>query len=344
MIHKLKPLHKQVIFITGATSGIGLVTVHRAVEQGARVFMTARNEDELLRIQDEMRHMGYETAFSVADVAEMQQLQVAVEQCLHTFGKIDTFINNAGIGLFAKVMDTNLDEAKRLFDTNFWGVVNGCKVAVPVMREGGGVIINIGSFHCNVALPMQGLFSASEHALKGLTNALRRELMAEHDPIQVTLLLPSAINTPYNEHARSHIGVPGQKPPVYSADVVAKAILRCATKPTRELGIGVSSYFLTFLDRWFPQLQDKIMSRSFMGPGLAPNKSDLPKGYNGTGSLFQIPKIEGEIKGSFKGHVRRSSLMTEIAQRKGLLKNSLLSGGLMYFVISRFFSSPSDHR
>jgi short-subunit dehydrogenase len=332
---KLKPLHKQVLFITGATSGIGLATLRQAVEQGAKVFMTARNEDELQRIQDEMRNKGYETAYSVVDVAEQDQLQFAVDQCVTTFGRIDTFVNNAGISIYGKLLETDSDEAKRLFDTNFWGVVNGCKVAVPAMRERGGTIINIGSVLSNVALPIQGLYSASKHAVKAYTDALRRELMGDKIPLQITLVMPSAIDTPYPEHARSHIGEPMHTPPVYATDVVAKAILHCAVKPTREIGVGSSAYLFPLMNRFFPKLQDMIMSRAYMEKGQSATKRLTHREHGDAGNLFISPTREGSTKGHYPGHVMKSSFMTEVAERKGLIKASAIAAGFALLIYRR---------
>jgi short-subunit dehydrogenase len=332
---KLKPLHEQVIFITGGTSGIGLATLHRAVEQGAKVFFTARNEEELQRLQDEMRGKGYDTAYSVVDVAEQEQLQFAVECCISTFGRIDTFINNAGISIYSKLLETSFDEARRLFDTNFWGVVNGCKVAIPSMREKGGAIINIGSVLSNVSIPIQGLYSASKHAVKGYTDALRREVLADKFPIQITLIMPSAIDTPYPEHARSHIGEPMHTPPVYAADVVAKAILRCAVKPTRELGVGSGAFFFPLIDRYFPNLQDRIMSKAYMEKGQSTDHKLSEREHGDAGNLFVAPTKEGETKGHYPGHVMQSSLYTEVAERKGILKAGAVVGGLAILFFRR---------
>jgi short-subunit dehydrogenase len=332
----LKPLHQQILFITGATSGIGLATVHRAVEQGAKVFMVARNEDELQKIQDDMRHKGYDTAYAVADVGEIDQLQFAVDQCLKTFGGIDTFVNNAGISIYGRVLETTIDESKKLFETNFWGVVNGCKVAVPVLREKGGVIINIGSVLSNVALPIQGIYSASKHAVKGYTDALRRELMAEKAPIQVTLLLPSAIDTPYPEHARSLIGEPMQTPPVYAADVVALAILKCATKPTRELGVGSTSFLLPVIDRLFPRLQDRYLSKRYMEKKQSRQDRIVHRNQGDAENLFVAPMHEGIVQGQYPGHVMKSSLMTKMAEKKVWLKGGAFLRGFTYLFMRRF--------
>ncbi|MCM2351327.1 MAG: SDR family NAD(P)-dependent oxidoreductase [Bacteriovoracaceae bacterium] len=226
MAIKLKPLYEQVIFITGATSSIGPAIVHRAVEQSAKVFMVDRNEEELQDIQNEMRQKGYETDFFVADVADEDQLQRAAAKCMVNFGRIDTFINNSSGNRVG-------EEAKRQFDVNFWGLVNGCKVALPLMQDEGGVIMNIGRVNENQALPIQGIYEASKHAVKGYTDALRRELTADRVPIQVTLVMPSDEDT------------------LYDVDVAAQAILKCAVRPVRELRLG----------RIFPKLKNYLLSR-----------------------------------------------------------------------------------
>lgn len=213
MVIKLKPLNEQVIFITGATNSIGPATIHRAVEQGAKVFMVSRNESELQHIQNEMSLKGYETAFFVADAADEDRLQLAAAKCMVTFGRIDTFINNSNVDIAG-------EEAKGLFDANFWSLVNGCKVALPLMQDEGGVIINIGGAANNLELSVQGIYAASEQAIKGYMDAFRKDLISKRIPIQVSLVLPSSIET------------------AYDADVISQAILKCAVKPRRELRLG----------------------------------------------------------------------------------------------------------
>ena len=330
---KLKPLEEQVIFITGATSGIGLATVHLAVEQGAKVFMTARNQLELKRLQGELSLKGYDCDYAVADVGQINELQAAAERCLDRFGRIDTFINNAGVSIYARLLDTPLNEARSLFETNFWGVVNGCKVAVPIMSEGGGVILIVGSVLSNVALPIQGLYSASKHAVKGFADALRREVMSDKLPLQITLILPSSIDTPYTEHAKTHIGKPSLIAPVYSPEVVAKTILKCATKPVREVGVGFPAYLFSLTERLFPKFQDRVMANYFMEEAQTSADSD-----------YQDRQVEGEVRGDYKGHVRQSSLVTEIALKKGLAKGAAFVGGLFYLVSSRIIPWISNER
>ena len=171
--------------------------------------------------------------------------RVAAE-AVRAFGGIDTWVNNAGVSIYGKLTEVPMADKKRLFDVNFWGVVNGCRTAVHHMRERGGTIINIGSIVSDQAVPLQGIYSASKHAVQGYTNALRMEL--EHDklPIAVSLVKPSAIDTPYLEHARNYMeAAPSFPPPVYAPEVVATTILKCAERPVRDVTVGGGGRMMT---------------------------------------------------------------------------------------------------
>lgn len=222
---KLKPMYQQVVFITGATSGVGLATVRLALNQGAKVYMVANNEDELQNIQDEMRSKNLPTAYAVAEVSEIDQLQIAADHCLETFGTIDTWINNAGVSIYARLLDTDDEAAKSLFDTNFWGVVNGCKVASSILRKSGGTIINLGCVFSGESRQIQGIYMASKSAVKGFTDSLKRELQAEKAPISVSLIMPDVNDKP---------------------DVVAKMILKRAVTPTVS-EVAAGTWFKTGL-------------------------------------------------------------------------------------------------
>lgn len=281
MTNLLKPVYGQVFFITGATSGIGLAFVREAVAEGAKVFMVARNEEELQRIQDEMRVNRYETAYATADVAEFDQLQAAVDKCIATFGRIDTWINNAGITLYGKLMETTEEEARRLFDTNFWGMVNGCKLAVSCLRERGGVIINVGSVLANTIDPSQGIYTAAEHAMKGYLDSLRQELKRDGLPVLISLIKPGAVDTPFFEHARSKIDKDAEF--LISSPVdVARSLLKCAVKPQNEFSIGASSFISPVAQRIRYRFRRNVAVSQWV-----------------PGNLFAIPDYEGEVTGNY---------------------------------------------
>ena len=144
-------------------------------------------------------------------------------------------------------------------------MVYGSLAAVAQLkgREGGGALINVGSVLSDQAIPTQGAYSASKHAVKGFTNALRMELLAESPLVTVTLIKPSAIDTPYNEHAPNYTGAPVKNPPpVYAAPVVAEAILYAAETPVREITVGAGGRFVALLGQLLPRLAEPIYARA----------------------------------------------------------------------------------
>src|SRR5690606_30730487 len=180
----LKPLNEQTIVVTGATSGIGLAVARRAARAGACVFLIARGEADLKALCEELQATGARVSWAVADVADHDALLEAAEKCRRLFGGFDTWVNNAGVTIFGQIRETTLEDQRRLFETNYWGVVNGSLVAAEHLRgrPGGGAIINVGSILSDAPIPMQGIYAASKHAVKGFTNSLRMELMREKAP------------------------------------------------------------------------------------------------------------------------------------------------------------------
>ena len=302
---KLKNLRDQTIVITGASSGIGLATARMAASRGARVLLTSRNEHDLQKVTREICARGGRAGFAVADVADPQAMDRVAEAAIREFGGLDTWINNAGVSIYGKLTEVPLPDKRQVFETNFWGVVHGCRTAVKHLRATGGAIINIGSVVSDRAVPVQGIYSASKHAVMGYTDALRMEL--EHDdlPISVTLVKPSSIDTPFLDHARNYmIEAPNLSPPVYDPDVVARAILKCAERPVREITVGGGGRLLAVMGRVAPRTMDRYMERVMFD-----QQKDPERNPQRPDNLFG-PGLDGLARGPYSGHVMKSSAYT----------------------------------
>jgi NAD(P)-dependent dehydrogenase (short-subunit alcohol dehydrogenase family) len=326
MRHKLKPLRQQVVVITGGSSGIGLATARLAAERGAQVVLVSRDEEDLGRAVREIRERGGRATYFVADVADHAALQRVARDVIVEFGRIDTWVNNAGVTVYGLTEEVPLGDARRLFETNYWGVVNGSLAALPHLRTGGGALINIGSVLSDTGYPLQGHYTASKHAVKGFTDSLRLEVEKSGAAVSVTLIQPAAIDTPYTDHARNHLGVQArQMPPVYAPEVVAKAILRCAEKPERNVLVGGSGKLFSTGEKFVPRLFDLMKEAT----GFAGQRTDTPARDEDT--LFHPRPHDGRVRGSYPGRVMVSSAYTEARLHRGrtLLGLALLGAGLL---------------
>ncbi|MEJ8804470.1 SDR family oxidoreductase [Pontibacter sp. H249] len=303
MKYKLKPLHDQVIVITGASSGIGLATALRAAEKGAKVVLASRNGEALAKIEQQIKQDGGEAIHVVADVGRKEDIYKVADAAIGRFGGFDTWVNNAGVSIYGRLEEVSDEDNHRLFDTNFWGVVYGSLAAAQHLRNrNGGSIINLGSVLSDVAIPIQGMYSATKHAVKGFTDALRIELEEDDAPISVTLIKPAGINTPYTQHARNYMDEePTLPPPVYQPEEVADAILYAATHHQRDLFVGGGGKMMSATNKYAPKLMDWVGENMM----VKQQKKNQPAQHH-EGSLHS-PGKDGEIYGNYDGHVMKSA-------------------------------------
>ncbi|RNI27553.1 SDR family NAD(P)-dependent oxidoreductase [Rufibacter immobilis] len=305
MAISLKPLHQQVMVITGASSGIGLATAKAAAAAGAQVVLAARSGEALRQIEEEIIAAGGQAIHVVADVAKQEEVQRIADAALARHGRIDTWVNNAGLGLFGYLEEIELEDHRQLFNINFWGVVHGSLVAVKYLKQTGGALINIGSLAAEVAFPLQGMYVASKHAVNGFTNSLRVELAAQGAPVSVTLINPAGINTPFDHHGRNYTeNEPQIPPPVYEPKEAAHAILQAATHPHREIYVGGGAKMMSSLYKHFPAAVEWFNSMAMTKVQL---RDEPPRDPLGT--LYEGSN-EGNVRGDWPGYVMKNSLYT----------------------------------
>ena len=319
-----KPLRQQVIVLTGATSGIGLATARLAAERGASLVLAARNEDALRSLRDELRARGGRTEYVVADVADVEAVEKVAQKAIDSFGGFDSWVNNAATAIYGRIEDPPLEDQKRLFDVNYWGVVNGTQVAAKHLRQRGGTIVNVGSVLSDRAMELQGVYSASKHAVKGITDAFRMEFEEAGYPISVTLVKPSSVDTLFPEHARNVTDSAGLKlpAPVYHPRLVARAILHACEYAPRTLVVGMGGYAIALLGNHAPRLTDRFMeafgrrSQTRQSPGRKDRHDNL---YEPRADLAETGSIKDQSA------PRRSSVLLE-AQMNPLGTTGVLIG------------------
>ena len=319
---QLKPLDEQVVVITGASSGIGLVTARQAAQRGACVVLVARNGDDLQRAVDHIRGDGGRAIPVVADVADPAQVERVAEAAVSEFGRIDTWVNNAAVSMYGRIMDLSIEDMRRQMDVNYWGQVHGSRVAVREMRRHGGALVNVASALADRAIPLQGNYCAAKHAIKAFTDALRMELAEAGVPVSVTLVKPASVDTPFFQKAKTYLGFePQPVPPVYAPEVVSEVILHAAAHPLRELIAGGSGVKLS-ASRFAPRLADLYMQRWTFDS----QRTERPT--NGRADNLHHPVADdGGARGRYwSGHTRKSSVYTSAVLHPG---RTAAAGGVL---------------
>ena len=266
----LKALEDQVVVLTGASSGIELATARRLGERGAKLVLVSRNESALAEVAREIEAMdGHgEAIVAAADVGDRDAIRQVREKAVERFGRIDTWINDAGVAIYGSATQVPWDDQRKLFDTNYWGVVGGSLEAIEQFRrqrEAGapsvGKLINVGSVLSDRAMIFQGPYSASKGAVKHWTDALRMELEEAGEPISVTLIKPAAIDTTYMEHARTYMDGEGTRnpPPSYDPELVADAIEHACENDPRDLTVGGLGWLIGKMGQFAPAATDAAM-------------------------------------------------------------------------------------
>lgn len=293
MAHKLKNIDQQVVVITGASSGIGLATALAAAEQGAKVALLARSEETLNEIAMSINGEGGEALPIALDVADREAVEAAADQIVGRFGRIDTWVNNAGVAIYGKIEEVADADNRRLFETNFWGVVYGSLAALPYLKQSGGALINVGSEVSEAVIPLQGMYSTSKHAVKGFTDSLRVESeLVEEAPVSITLIQPTAVNTPYPEHARNYMDKEPKLPtPQIDPRQVAGAIIHAATNGGRDVKVGAMSRMNTLMASMLPKLADRMSAMQ----AKRQQKNERPR--NPEGTLFEAGQ-SGRVYGN----------------------------------------------
>jgi short-subunit dehydrogenase len=309
---RLKPLSDQVIVITGASSGIGLATARMAADQGAAVVLAARTEQALTKAVQEITAAEGRAVTVACDVSRREDLERVAAHAIASFGRIDTWVNNAGVGIWGRIEEVSDADMRQLFETNFWGEVLGSLVALPYLKQHGGALINMGSMASDRAIPLQGIYSASKHAVKGFTDALRMELEEEGAPVSVTLIKPGSIGTPMPQHVKNYTSSePKFPPPVYAPEDVAKVILHAATHQVRDAFVGSSAQTVSTLAKIAPRTLDRLSERTLFKAQLGPNPPS-------PGDNLWNGRSAGQIRGDHQGSMIRPSLYSNAAVHASL--------------------------
>jgi NADP-dependent 3-hydroxy acid dehydrogenase YdfG len=261
----MSKLKDKVVFITGASSGIGEALAREASAQGAHVVLSARREDRIRAIADELVQAGGQTLAVRVDVTEEGSLEAAMKEVATRFGRLDMVIANAGFGVEGKITELSLADYRRQLETNVFGVIRAIYAALPLLRESHGTIGVMGSANGYLNVPGWSAYCMSKHAVRSLCACIKHELSEEG--IGVTYLAPGFVESDFRKTGNdSQLKEDAQDPvPKWlqiSARDAARSMLRAVINRREEAVITFHAKAVVGLERHVPWIVSKAVGVS----------------------------------------------------------------------------------
>ena len=274
--------------ITGASSGIGRATAHRFAERGAKLVIAARRMRPLEVAVHECAKLGGQATAVQVDVTDPDSVANLARRAVENYGRVDIWVNNAAVALFARVDEGPLEVHRRVIETNLLGYLYGSRIAVRIFREQGrGVLVNVSSAVAYVGQPYSSAYVASKSGIRGLTECIRQEV-SDCPEIRVCTVLPGATDTPFFQHAGNYMGRAVQPlRPIADARQVAKVIVATTERPRRTSFVDIARVLpllMGIAPGWIEAYVGRLVNkRQFRDESAPPSP----------GNLFQ-PTMEGD--------------------------------------------------
>ena len=324
----------KVVVITGASAGIGRATARAFGQAGAAVALLARGRDGLEAAKREVEAHGARALVIPTDIADAAQVEAAAAQVERELGPIDVWINNAMATIFSPVIDITPAEFKRATEVTYLGAVYGTLAALKYMRpRDRGTIVQVGSALAYRAIPLQAPYCAAKFALRGFTDSLRSELLHDRSRIRLTMVQLCAFNTPQFNWARSHIPWrPQPVPPIFQPEVAARALLKAAEHPRREIWVGFPNIKAIVAQKLAPALLDRILARW----GYDGQITNQPEPAGRADNLFAPVAGDHGAHGRFDPLARRYSWQLWANEHRAAVASTFVAlVGLLLFVIAQ---------
>jgi NAD(P)-dependent dehydrogenase (short-subunit alcohol dehydrogenase family) len=313
MLKRGPKIEGSVVVLTGASSGVGRAAARHFAERGARLVIAARSAGDLEQVAAECTAAGAEALPIPTDVGSEEQVKELAAGAIDRFGRIDTWVNNAGVIAYGYFEDIPSEVFDRVLRTNLLGQVYGARAALAqFQRQGSGVLINVSSVWGRITSPYVVPYVVSKHGIRAFSESLRQGIAAgEHaGRIHVCTVLPESVDTPIFHHAANYCGKEAKPfPPIVDADRAARAIVGCARRPRGEKSVGFVGHAIAAGTSLIPRpLFERVAGRVFARAALG-TKDEAPKPGNVLSPEPGLNRVEGGWRdGSSSRAVRVAAL------------------------------------
>ena len=334
-MNRKRPLSEQVVVIGGGSYGLGRAIAIAAARRGAKVVVGARTREALDGTLKDIEAAGTQGLVVETDVSERRQVEALVAAAVDRFKRIDTYVANGMVTVYSEAHRLKEDELRRVFDVNFFGGVFGYWAALPHLRTSRGTFIQIASALSYRGIPLQAAYCSTKAALRTFFETARTELEKERAGVDISVILPGAINTPQFDRARQRMGLqPQPVPPIYQPEPYAAAVMHCCEKPIRELPVSWGAQKLLWGQKLSPRAGDLILLRT----GWKGQHTDELKPTDSPDNLFERLPGDPGAHGRFDNRSRGTSAWTWLRLHRGMIGAGLGLGtmGLLAGLQSRF--------
>lgn len=272
---QMKYYSDKIVWVTGASSGIGEALIPQLLRHGARVILSARRESELQRVFNDNGGNSDRMLVLPLDLSKHDTLQEVVSKAEAWHGRIDILINNGGISQRAFVHETSLEVEKQIFDVNYFGTVELTRQILPgMLRRKAGHIVVISSVLGKMSIPLRSSYCSSKHALHGYFDALRAEI--HQIGIDITMVCPGYVKTDVSINAlkadgQKHATLDKTQARGMRADVFCNKMLRKVSARRREFNVGGPEILAVYMQRLFPWLVSRVTQR--LTPAIRQNSA-----------------------------------------------------------------------
>ncbi|MFC4122530.1 SDR family oxidoreductase [Nonomuraea zeae] len=325
----MAPLRGRVVVVTGASGGVGRAVARELGARGAKVALIARGTAGLGAAAVDVGAEGGTGQVYEADIADYDQVRQAAERIEAEMGPISVWINTAFSSVFAKFTDISPEEYQRTTEVTYLGYVWGTKVALDLMGpRNAGAIVQTGSALSQRGIPLQSAYCGAKHAVKGFTESVRTELLADGSDLHVTLVQLPAVNTPQFDWVLSKLRRhPQPVPPIYQPEVAARAIVYAAEHPERkEYWVGASTVATMLAQKVAPALVDRYLARTGASSQLTDDKPP-----SGVANLWKPADESADYgaHGSFDERSKSRSPQVWLSQHRVPALITLVAGAAM---------------
>jgi NAD(P)-dependent dehydrogenase (short-subunit alcohol dehydrogenase family) len=317
----------EVVVVTGASAGVGRAIVQAFAREGASIGLIARDEERLETTREEVEKLGGRAIVLPADVADAEAIEKAAERVEQELGPIDIWVNSAMTSIFAPFTAVTPEEFRRVTDVTYHGFVYGTMSALKrMLPRDRGVIVQVGSALAYRGIPLQSAYCGAKHAIQGMFDSIRTELLAEGSKVHMTMVQLPAINTPQFDWVRSKMPRKAQPvPPIFQPEVAADAVVFAARSKRREIYLGLAASQVIIGNKIAPAIGDHYLART----GFEDQQREEPEVEGRPDNLFSPVKGPYGARGSFDKEASTSSPQLWFVKNKRWLTAAGAVAGLV---------------